>query len=466
MKARFSFVLLFMVTTLLLGADALTSSAAEAAGRTPNMLEIVRTPATNGGEQANVTQVQLVRDIYHSILSLPAEPAHKICPMYVIAEYQLTFLHGGSSLLRANVLQGGCLTVSLGRGDIRATNPAFWSLLARTHTLSNVHAATDAPGGLIPSDLQNAYGLPSTRAGKGETVAVVDAYDDPNAETDMAIYRSTFNLPVCTTGNGCFHKVDQRGGKNYPNADQGWSGEIALDLDMVSAVCPNCRIVLVEADSASFDDLGTAVNTAVRLGAKAVSNSYGGQEDGQPAQEIAHYYSHPGVIITASAGDSGYGVQLPAALKSIIAVGGTSLHRANNTRGWTEAVWSGTGSGCSQYVSKPEWQKDSGCPNRTVTDVAAVADPSTGVSVYNTYGGPGWGVYGGTSASSPIIASVYALAGNAATVNGSYLYSHSANLNSVSSGSNGFCTPNYLCTAGSGYNGPTGLGTPNGISAF
>ncbi|HYU72779.1 MAG TPA: S53 family peptidase [Ktedonobacteraceae bacterium] len=466
MKARYSFVLFFLVMIVLSGASTLTVPTASAAGE-PNMLEIVSTSATTSGAQANVAQAHLVQAIYHKILSLPAESTQKVCPMYVTAQYQLTFLHGGSSLLKAKVLQGGCLTVSLGQGDIRVVDPAFWSLLARTHVLGNAHTADNAPEGLIPSDLQNAYGLPSATAGKGQTVAIVDAYDDPNAEADMNIYRSTFHLQACTTRNGCFRKVDQRGGNNSPQADSNWAGEIALDLDMVSAICPNCHILLVEANSPSFDDLGTAVDTAVRLGATEVSNSYGRHEKLLDAIAIAHYYNHPGVVITASAGDNGYGVQIPAAYNTVIAVGGTTLSQATNVRGWSESAWGGSGSGCSQYISKPEWQKDNQCPYRTVADISAVADPDTGVAVYNTYqSDENWSADGGTSASAPIIASVYALAGNAAKVNGAYLYSHAADLNDVTDDSNGTCTPSYLCTSSKGYDGPTGLGTPNGISAF
>ena len=330
------------------------------------------------------------------------------------------------------------------------------------------HAAKNIPFGLSPSNLQSAYKLPSTTAGKGQTIAIVDANDDPNAEADLAIYRSTFNLPPCTTANGCFKKVDQRGGTQYPVADSGWAGEISLDLDMVSAIAPNSHILLVEADNASFDALGRAVDIAVRLGANIVSNSYGGDEDPYDAIHMAHYFNHPGVPILASSGDNGYGVQLPAAYNTVIAVGGTSLNKANNARGWTEKAWNGSGSGCSKYVSKPTWQKDSGCKKRTVADVAAVADPVTGVAVYDTYQSGGyWFVYGGTSASSPIIAGIYALAGNAAKkANGSYLYSHAAYLNDVTTGNNGKCSPSYLCTAGKGYDGPTGLGTPNAVGAF
>jgi subtilase family serine protease len=348
--------------------------------------------------------------------------------------------------------------------------PGFVSCLAIVLKATGMHANADksVPTGLTPKDLQSAYKLPSASAGKGQTIAIVDAYNDPNAEKDLAVYRSTFHLLACTTANGCFKKVDQRGGKQYPQASSSWSGEISLDLDMVSAIAPNSHILLVEADSTAFSDLGHAVDTAVRLGATEVSNSYGSKENAQDASAMAHYYNHPGVAITVSAGDSGYGVQLPAAYNTVIAVGGTSLSRANNARGWTESAWSGSGSGCSQYISKPAWQKDSGCQNRTVADVSAVADPDTGVAVYDTYEnyGGNWTIYGGTSASAPIIAGVYALAGNAAKIDASYLYSHAANLNDISDGSNGTSQPAYLSTAGKGFDGPTGLGTPEGSSAF
>ena len=475
MKARNVFVLLFIVMIALAGEYALpsfTASAAKVATKrvtpkvAPNLLEIQRTPALSSGQIANVAQPQLVQAIYHKVLSLPMRPKHQICPDYVTAQFQLTFLHGGSSVLMATAVQGGCPLIIIGTGDVRVANQTFWALLKKTNVLNNVQPSTNAPGGLGPNDLQNAYGLSSTAAGAGQTVAIVDANDDPSAERNLATYRATFGLPSCTTANRCFRKVDQNGGTRYPAADQGWSGEISLDLDMVSAICPRCHILLVEARSASFSNLGASVNTAVRLGAATISNSYGAPEDAQTAQSVARYYNHPGVVITASAGDSGYGVQLPAAFNSVVAVGGTSLSRANNDRGWTESVWSGTGSGCSQFVSKPSWQTDNGCSNRTVADVSAVADPATGVAVYNTYGGYGWLVYGGTSASSPIIASVFALAGNAKQVNASHLYSHTRNLNPVTQGSNGSCDISYLCNAGSGYNGPTGLGTPNGIGAF
>jgi len=345
--------------------------------------------------------------------------------------------------------------------------------LLRTDLAAHGANASAAVSGYGPSDLQSAYGLPSSTAGSGQTVAIVDAYDDPNAASDLAVYRSHFGLPACTTANGCFRKVNQSGGTSYPRHNGGWAEEISLDLDMVSAICPNCHILLVETSSASMTSLGTGVNTAVRLGATAISNSYGGSESSSDTSYDASYFNHPGVAITASSGDNGYGVEYPAASRYVTAVGGTSLTRSSNSRGWSETAWSGAGSGCSRYDAQPSWQTGvvaSSCTKRAVADVSAVADPNTGVAVYDSYsyqGYSGWLEFGGTSVASPIIASVYALAGNASSVsNGSYPYSHTSSLNDVTSGSNGSCSGSALCTAGSGWDGPTGLGTPKGTGAF
>ena len=333
----------------------------------------------------------------------------------------------------------------------------------------DVKVMASTPSGYGPSQIQSAYKLPSSTAGSGQTVAIVDAYDDPNAEKDLATYRTQYGLPACTTANGCFKKVNQTGGTTYPTRNGGWAQEISLDLDMVSATCPNCHILLVEASSATNANLGTAVNEAVALGANVVSNSYGGGETG--ASNTA--YNHPGHIITASAGDSGTGAQQPCSYSTVVCVGGTSLKSASNTRGWSETAWTSSGSGCSAYVAKPSWQTDSGCTKRSEADVSAVADPNTGVSVYDSYsyqGYSGWLVFGGTSASSPIIASVYALAGNASTLssNASSIWANSASLFDVTSGSNGTCSSSYsyICNARAGYDGPTGWGSPNGTAAF
>jgi subtilase family serine protease len=341
-------------------------------------------------------------------------------------------------------------------------------------------ATTSYEFGYTPQDLASAYNwtVPggSTWQWNHQTVAIVDAYDNPNAESDLAAYRSRFGLPECTTSNGCFTKVNQGGGSTPPAGDVGWGQEIDLDIEMVSAVCPNCKILLVESNSNSFADLGAAVSKAYTLGANAISNSYGGGEFFGESS-YAGPYNHPGVAITASSGDGGYGVEVPAAYNTVVAVGGTSLTSGSNTRGWTETAWGGAGSGCSQLISKPSWQKDSGCGQRTVADVAAVADPNTGVAVYDSYGSSGganWYVFGGTSVSSPIIASVYSLAGNASSVNyaAQLPYASPSSLFDVTSGSNGKCTrgrntsTKYLCTAVPGYDGPTGLGTPNGTGGF
>ena len=353
--------------------------------------------------------------------------------------------------------------------------------------------ATAAHSGLGAQDLQQAYNLVSAAATRGgtQTVALVDAYDDPTIESDLATYRAYYGLPPCTTANGCFRKVNQDGEQgSYPLANPDWDPEIALDTEMVSAICPLCHILLVEANSADettvmsnpvqHSDLGASVDTAVNLGATEVSNSYGtaGPEPDQTFWD--HYYDHPGVAITASAGDEDYGTIWPAASPYVTAVGGTELVAAPGTaRGWSESVWGsllpgtlpsdaqGTGSGCSLWEPKPAWQHDAGCSGRTVADVSAVADD---IAIYDSSAEiGGWGVVAGTSVSSPIIAAVYALAGNAkSVVYGSYPYSHTSRLNDVVDGSN--FTPSsvcgYLCTAEPGYDGPTGNGTPNGIGGF
>jgi hypothetical protein len=329
------------------------------------------------------------------------------------------------------------------------------------------------PSGKSPADIRSAYGLGSSSSG-GRTVAIVDAYDDPNAEKDLAVYRSQYHLGDCTTANKCFTKVSQTGSTTkLPPRNGGWAQEISLDLDMVSATCPDCHILLVEASSASFANLSAAVGYAAEQpGVVAISNSYGGPD----TTSYASAYNHPGIAVTASTGDSGYGIQSPASFPGVVAVGGTSLNKASNARGWTESAWSGAGSGCSTLNPKPTYQTGvTGCTGKATADVSAVADPNTGVAVYDSYayqGYSGWMVFGGTSAASPIIASVYALAGGpgAGVDAGSTIWGNTdaSALNEVSDGSNGPCpsTVPQLCTAGSGWDGPTGLGTPNGTTAF
>ncbi len=343
------------------------------------------------------------------------------------------------------------------------------------------------PTGLGPSQIQSAYQLAGLNAG-GRTVALVDAYNDPKAASDLATFRKAYGLSPCTTSNGCFSQVNQNGAASpLPSGDYGWAEEESLDLDAVSSACPTCHIVLVEANSASTSDLAAAENAAAKLpGVAAISNSYGGSEASSELLTDSAY-DHPGIAITVSSGDSGYGVEYPAASRYVTAVGGTTLAQASDARGWTETAWSGAGSGCSAYEPKPGWQTDTGCTHRTVADVAADADPNSGLGVYDTYnscgssglcdylielglvqGLDGWAQVGGTSLSSPLIASTYALAGNTASITPGYPYSHASSLFDVTSGSNSTagCSPTYLCTAGPGYDGPTGLGTPDGTGGF
>jgi len=264
--------------------------------------------------------------------------------------------------------------------------------------------------------------------------------------------------------------VNQTGGSNYPRKDAGWSLEIALDVETVHAICPNCKILLVEATTTSFANLIAAEDYAAAH-AQIVSNSWGGSEfSSETTSAYDGHFDHPGIPITFSSGDNGYGVEYPAASRFVNAVGGTTLTlNANNTRK-TETVWNGAGSGCSAYEPKPTWQTDSGCVRRTVADISADADPNTGAAVYDSVryqGRSGWFQVGGTSLASPLIAAVYALAGNGAnTIDGSYPYSHKSGLFDVTSGSNGSCGGSYLCTGKVGYDGPSGLGTPMGTTAF
>jgi subtilase family serine protease len=249
--------------------------------------------------------------------------------------------------------------------------------------------------------------------------------------------------------------------------DVGWARESALDLDMASAMCPNCQIWLVEADTNSFRHLAKAVQKAAELGAHVISNSYGGGEKHSAAFDV--FYDHPGVAVTASTGDSGYGAQYPATSPHVIAVGGTSLVQDGSDRGWSETVWGGAGSGCSQIYAKPDWQADKKCHMRMEADVSAIADPATGVAVYGplTKTTSNWLEFGGTSVAAPLVGGIYGA--NGGTVNyGSNLYAHTDALFDVTSGNNGTCSAKkaYFCNGEVGYDGPTGLGTPNGTAAF
>jgi hypothetical protein len=433
--------------------------------------------------------------------------------------------------------------------------------------------------GKTPADLHVAYRLPTnTDASSGQTLALVDAYNDLSVEADLASYDSEFDLPECTEANGCFKKVNQDGEAGNPPFPQtqasltaqktlckghesgestskreerehacdlveevdGWTVEISLDIETAHAICQNCHIALVEAGSSSYEDLETAEQTAARLPAEEISNSWGGPEciEGLGCAEDSAAFNHPGVVITASAGDDGYldwleeygspDANFPASLPQVVAVGGTRLEVNANSEWSRETVWNdgglsegapdgygAGGSGCSsQFVAQP-WQQrvadwaSVGCGDRrAVADIAADADPYTGVAVYDSneacetsYNESGskhevhWCTIGGTSLASPLIAATFALAGGANGVSypAQTLYENAANspdaLHDVTEGSNGecespfndssglqgcspsqdaeaSCSSRLICLASTGYDGPTGLGTPDGLSAF
>ncbi len=424
------------------------------------------------------------------------------------------------------------------------------------------YAAGATPTPLFPKELLSAYDLPAQAppGSPAQTIALVDAYNDPNAEADLNVYDSDLenDLSACNQKNGCFRKVDQSGGSAeegasgtpFPRSAKelrereatcsktkqraacaeveeavGWTVEISTDIDVVHSICQGCHILLVEADTPAFEDLEAAEDTAVRLGATEVSNSWGGSEPtgDSPA------FNHPKTVITAAAGDDGYlnwteaeaaeagyfvGADYPASSPHVVAVGGTELTLTESGARQSESVWNedpdpeganegAGGGGCSEFFAAPEWQQQVpdwesvGCgagteAKRAVADVAADADPYSGVLVYDSLASKEYLiVIGGTSVASPIIASTFALAGGAHEVEypAQTLYSHlgDPSLYDVTEGGNGECDDLYtgacsgsmdplspldcgagalICNAASGYDGPTGVGTPNGIAAF
>jgi subtilase family serine protease len=362
-------------------------------------------------------------------------------------------------------------------------------------TAQNVRPnAIPSGSGYGPSQFQAAYNLAAASAadGSGTTVALVDAYNDPTAASDLAEYRSAAGLPALTSGQFTVYNQE---GETSPlpaeaPADDDWTLEESLDVDMVSAICPLCKIDLVEANNDTGDGLYIAEQTAATtLGAKYISNSWGGSETSSDTTYDSEYFGVSGVVYTASAGDSAYsgGVIYPATSPHVVAVGGTTLDTSSNSRGWTESVWDtssteGTGSGCSAYEPQPAWQTSisilkAACSDRVDNDVAADADPNTGAAIYDTSNGNGgWNEVGGTSESSPMIAAVFALAGNDGNGGNNAadsIYTHTGSLYEVTASSNGTCTPpaadSVLCTATGAadtYNGPTGWGTPDGLTAF
>jgi hypothetical protein len=364
-----------------------------------------------------------------------------------------------------------------------------------------------APAGYSPAQLQAAYRLPSAGAGTKKTVAVVAPYDDPDAASDLAAYRTQFGLPACAqtlsqSAPQCLTEISESGALiapgsgTAPAANTSWALQTSAQLDAISAACPECQFLLVEVNSPTISDIGAGVNFAADLGAKVITIGDAQPETSADPTSDSAYFDHPGVAITAAAGNGGYsgtGVDYPAASQYVTAVGGTTLTPAGTgacttalagARGWCESAWDDaqgvTTSGCSLYDPEPAWQvsglpaADTGCAGlRTVADVSADADPATGIAVYDSYGEGGWqggtGI-GGTSVAAALVAAVYAIAGTpaAGSYPASYPYANTGGLNDITTGSTSTstCTPSYLCTAGTGYDAPTGLGTPDGVSAF
>ncbi|WIX99296.1 S8 family serine peptidase [Amycolatopsis mongoliensis] len=342
-------------------------------------------------------------------------------------------------------------------------------LLRCLTTYTSLRALADGPAGWGADDLAAAYGLPSD-AGPDTLVGISIAYDAPNLEADLAAYRAQYGLPPCTTANGCFRKVNQQGAPApLPAASFGWAMESTLDVSMVSAACPSCRILVVEGNTPEFADLAETEDTAVRLGASVVSNSYGARESGAPLAFASHY-QHPGVTVVASSGDAGFtAASYPAVLPTTVAVGGTTLARdPSSARGWAESAWQYGGSGCSAYIAKPSWQKDTHCGKRTVADIASAAED---IAIHYTDAG-GWLPANGTSASAPYVAGLIARSGHAGATQPSSLYAKASSFTDITAGTNDptgggkKCGNDYLCVAGPGYDAPTGVGVPSGLTGF
>jgi hypothetical protein len=321
-------------------------------------------------------------------------------------------------------------------------------------------------GSYTPRDLASLYQVPAGVA-PSATIGIVDVGSDPNTRAQLNYYRSYFGLPACTTANGCFREVAQDGSNHLPAANSNWVTEIALDVQAVSAMCPTCHILLVDAATPSVVDMAKATQTATTMGAAYVSLSFGSAESPSTAALRNPYYSDPDVTYVAAAGDDGYqGTALfPASAPNVVAAGGTSAKLVNGT--WRQTAWSGSGSGCSSVNARSSEQSTSSPANacngkRAVSDLAALADPDTGMLFYQ--GGQWWNA-GGTSLAAPILASLYALAGNHTNPLSVYRAA-SGSIVDITSGSTGSCAKARLCTAAAGWDGPTGLGTPAGLSGL
>jgi subtilase family serine protease len=338
--------------------------------------------------------------------------------------------------------------------------------------LHRIVTAPDAgPTGYGPVRMLRAYNFGDVRdGGGGQTIAIVDAYDDPTAEADLSTFTTQFGLPACTTTNGCFELV-YAGGTRPPADTSGWSNEVAIDTQWAHSIAPAAKIMLVEAQSNSFTDLYNAIDTAVSLGANIVSMSWGGGEYSTETQDDSHF-NVPGVVFVNSSGDGGHSVQYPTASPFVVSVGGTSLTIDSNGNWVSETAWSGSGGGQSRYEAEPFYQlgvQSSG--KRQVPDVAYDGDPNTGVPAYSSHACPacyrGWNQWGGTSIGCPQWAALFARVNSIRLIAGKTVLSEpqnflyiipAADFHDIVSGSNGGCgTP---CNAGPGYDEVTGLGSP------
>jgi len=389
-------------------------------------------------------------------------------------------------------------------------------------TVTPAEENTTAPDGLSPQDIASLYDLPAVPAdvptGSGPTVAVVDAGGTPTLESDLAAYREQYGLGECSIASGCLTVMSQTGSTgNLPALIDGWDFETALDAEAVASACPACRILVVQADSANADDLDAATATAADR-APYVSMSFGSDDATLGASDVASteaiFAAHPDVTFVAASGDLGYATydradgeicggdvrisrtlvsancaQYPATSAHVIAVGGTTATNAGTAAApsWSQTAWNpqesdlnggGASSGCSGWAAMPAAQASAAqavaaCGSaRAATDISAVAD---GFAMYHPDpegSGRSWWVAGGTSLSSPLIAAMYARAGN--NTDPFDIYTRAAAepsaFTDVTAGATRGCdttadTP-HLCSASTGWDGPTGLGTPHGLASL
>ena len=377
--------------------------------------------------------------------------------------------------------------------------PATYQASCLAYVVTNLNGSPmslplSVVGNLGPTQFHVAYNLPCTPYGivqstcstpttfGPETIAIVDAggFDNSGGTIDesLNVYDSYYGLPACTESNGCFNVVNESG-QSSPlpaNVSSGWNDEIALDVETAHMVCQTCKILLVEANTASVADLATSEATAASFNPVAISNSYGSTSENTSYDS---YYERTGMAVVAGSGDSGASnVSWPADIPDVVAASGTTLSINSNNTWANETVWSGSGGGCSTN-SAPVWQTTlsdwatAGCGSyRAYGDVSADADPNSGIAIYmatsSTAGS--WYEIGGTSLSTPLISSMYALAGGVLGSNNavSILYGsfNSSNSHDIVSGNDCTSTITTNCTAGVGFDTPSGLGSPNGVSGF